>query len=135
MRRQRDEPNLRVHLPGSRTVGAFAQLGKGPESKLRAAGASRRPPPQALPGKPPDHPLEATGQHQDLAGRVRIDDADDAREVDGTDDLVQRVVRDLEVPPPHPRAVARQPLAQPQERTLARPRRLIPQLSIPNPSL
>ena len=34
MRSQRDEPNLRVHLPVSCTVGAHGQLGKGRESKV-----------------------------------------------------------------------------------------------------
>jgi hypothetical protein len=82
-----------------------------------------------------EHALDACGEPEDAIGHAAIHDAECGGEVDGAYHLVQRIVRDLEVPTPHPCAVARQSLADAEERTLARSRRLITQFGIANARL
>jgi hypothetical protein len=82
-----------------------------------------------------EHPLDAGGQYEDAFGDAALYDAERGGEIDCANDLMQRVVRDLEVTAPHPRAVARQSLADTEERALARSRRLVTQLGITNARL
>jgi hypothetical protein len=85
------------------------------------------------PGQCAEHALDAGGESEDALGDAVLHDAERGGEIDRAHDFVQRVVRDLEVPAPHARTVARQSLADPEERALARSRRLITQLGIANP--
>src|SRR5579864_8461893 len=86
--------------------------------------------PRGLAGERAEHALEASREREDDLGDLRAEGADCFGQVDGADQLVQRVVRDVEVPASDPGGVAREPLARPEERTLGGPCRLVPELRV-----
>jgi len=66
------------------------------------------------------------GQLEDPSGHLRVEGPDGSGEVDGTHDLVKRVVGDLEVASSNSGRIAGQSLAQPEEGALAGAGGLIP---------
>ena len=101
---------------------------------MTAAGGARRPPRAVRRDgsamQRANHSLETGRERQQLARGIRPEGADRLGEIDGANQLVKRVVRNVEVAPADAGRVARQPLAEPEKRALGSPSRLIAKLGV-----
>jgi hypothetical protein len=77
---------------------------------IRTKGASQR--------QGSEHALDASREEEKVSRSVRVDCADRVGEIDGADDFVQRVVRDIEVAAPDSGRVALEPLTEPRNTLL-----------------
>ncbi len=145
LRRRALRPGLRDHEGGAGPArGARARSARpggagvpgahrGDAGGVRPAADERRP--ATRPGSPHQgnkHPPQPLPQGLDRGCLLGVHRADDRREIDAADRLVQAAERAREVLPPHRRPLVWEALAEVEEHALGRPGGLITKLRVPD---